>query len=106
MRSEAIALPVHVVNAAAALSFFHLVIVQTGFSDGNNTRQAAFLNQVGDCGFVDVFVVWVNANRAPKIIVGLGQGVHIIKLFHGGADAQSTGDLRILHFLANVWQLR
>jgi hypothetical protein len=47
----------------------------------------------------------MHANGAPKIIISLSQVVHLVKLFDGGANAQSTCDLGVLHFLANVWQL-
>jgi hypothetical protein len=48
----------------------------------------------------------MDTNGAPKIIVSLCQLVHLVKLFDGGANAQSTRDMCVLHFLANVWQLR
>jgi hypothetical protein len=48
----------------------------------------------------------VDANGTPKIIVSLCQVVHLVKLFDGGANAQSTCDMGVQHFLTNVWQLR
>jgi hypothetical protein len=48
----------------------------------------------------------VDANGTPKIIVSRCQVVHLFKLFDGGANAQSTCDMGVQHFLTNVWQLR
>ena len=106
VRSKALTLPIHVVNASAALAFFHLVIVQTCFAYSDHPRQAGFLNQIVYRRLVNVFVVWVNTHRAPEVVVSLGQSMHIIKLFHGCANAKRSADVCICHFLTYIWQLR
>jgi hypothetical protein len=51
---------------------------------------------------LNALFVWVNASRAPKIIVCDGDGIDIAKGFHAGADEQSARHLRVLHGLANI----
>jgi hypothetical protein len=48
----------------------------------------------------------VDTNGTPKIIVSLCQVVDLVELFDGGANAQSTCDMGVHHFLTDVWQLR
>ncbi|MOA29601.1 hypothetical protein D3C78_1506260 [compost metagenome] len=104
MHAKALALPLEVGDAASALAVFHAVVVETGFADRHHARQRGALEQVLHAGLGHVFRVRVHAHRGPEIVVLRGQGVHIGKLFHGGADAQGAVHLRFGHGGADFGQ--
>ena len=103
--AEAVALPLQVGNAAPALAVFHAVVVEAGLSNRHHAGQCGAVQQVLHAGFRHALVVGVHAHRAPEVVMGQGQGVHALELFHGGADAQGPGDLRLGHGLADGGQL-
>ena len=101
MGAETVALPLQISHAAPALAVFHAVIVQAGFANRHHTGQRGFGQQVLHRGLLHALVVGVHAHRAPEVVVGQCQSVHVTKLFHGGADTQGPVHAGIGHRLAN-----
>lgn len=93
VHAETVALPLHVGDAAAALAFFHLVIVEAGFADGHDTRACRQAHQVFHGGLGDVLVVGVHAHAGPEVVVAGGQGLYVVEFLELGADAQRPVDL-------------
>jgi hypothetical protein len=56
-------------------------------------------------GLEYVFVVWVNAYSAPKIVKPRGQTVNDFKLFQFSANAQSPAHLRLRNLVSYLGKM-
>ena len=105
MRAEALALPLHVGNRAAALALVHLVVVQAGLADPDDTRQLRARHEVVERGLRDAFFVGMHADARPEVVVARRERMDGVELLELRADAQRAIDLRSRHGLPNLRQL-
>jgi hypothetical protein len=98
VRPKALSLPVHVFNASAVQA----VIIQTRLANANHFAPVHACSEVLHAGLLNLILIGVNAQGAPKIVIGLSQALDRVKGLQFRADDQSPVDLRFVHVLTDL----
>jgi hypothetical protein len=101
MHPKTFTLPSHVSHSAIAQA----EIVQPGFTDTNDLGPCGPKQKIIQARLCHAFIVWVNTDTAPKIVITDGQSMDVVKLFQRGANDERTIDLRCLHGFTDLRQL-